>query len=1184
MIVKAHYEWDRVKGEQKTARQQAEKGFTFAVPQGDTERAMLRERIIEELSSEIPAELSNVPSAEQVAASILKHTGKRKAILKASGEMEVLEEIKEHVEAIATALVDDMTKDIMDAVGRDPRIQKRCIKPRRQLEKEIIRQYQREMSEKRKEKLALFNFATLTTLSGLSTKAFEAVRKAMQKMGGRGVLPSVTALRAARAELEKISIEDMGVYGTPDGWFVSARAVVENEILRIMQVVDDGKGTRQEAGGRVMGIGPGGHGWQDRFHVKIQLDARRITRRISQTEVMLLIIPKGQDGVDRCQKAVYQRTVGIWTGKDSRENVQANMKTFFQEIESLQAEGVVYSQEADTLLGIHQQTVKEGPVDGSQEWATRLQQGRGLSRVRLDFWLGADMAAQCAVLGHGCAGNEYCGHCAAHKSQRHIPYKLMRVEEAISFQRLAQEHDMFPSSLYAINAGNETQGGETEHGLRSCTADATFEEETWEEVDSEDGEAEAQPDPDSEEVAQMRPAGRKAGRRAQLRKVLSTCKGPHVAALAHLTGWRQNHDLDCPCTKCRVPGGTVVRVIPRHSGDWRKSDWLSEVWPSHNRNRFPFCALHCLMRITEAMFMMVTQRCLKNEPVINRLNAGLEAAGICKQLSKIPGATGVHTYEKLTFEGHQALKLLAIDESDGGKMAVNRILESMWPKGDADGENGRAYVPRAAELWRQWAKVVEIMTERDPAQVEAVDGFNRFGKECREFCRLYQAMYHEQHCRSFYLHLLMHHAGDFMRELQNEGMCIGMMSNSGVERRHEYGRRAAKKALAGGCWRQKVPELADKENLFAYLTLKEILIWQYGTDLVSRQYAERAASGRGGQGSRSNQAANGSDTDDWSCDADRRALDNAELSDEPASCADTCELDGVAYEGELAEGSPLPPGVREEADGKRAYFAERDPRLFKGRDDLCGVLEQESVAGSDEFEDEDAEAMARRVKDLEDLRGDWLAEEDSEDGDYQGRSDDEESHQGPEDMTWETFGPQRMPGPPIALSRERRGRKRPPQPAGRRARAATRPSQSSKADPPAPAGTNAGPARGRPRQNPKAQAAAQAAASDSPGGVQPPWAWNDLAKMNASELKNLCRNHGLAVGGKKDTLMSRLVNVVAAAAAGPAQEPAVAADRAEAAPAVVAAAAASTAAAAENVAPPALAGRRSWRREAGGPS
>jgi hypothetical protein len=72
------------------------------------------------------------------------------------------------------------------------------------------------------------------------------------------------------------------------------------------------------------------------------------------------------------------------------------------------------------------------------------------------------------------------------------------------------------------------------------------------------------------------------------------------------------------------------------------------------------------MRITEAMSMMITQRCLKNEPVINRLNVGLEKAGICKRLSKVAGVTGVHTYEKLTFEGHQALKLLAEGWKDGG--------------------------------------------------------------------------------------------------------------------------------------------------------------------------------------------------------------------------------------------------------------------------------------------------------------------------------------------------------------------------------------------------------------------------------------------------------------------------------------------------------------------------------------
>jgi hypothetical protein len=87
-----------------------------------------------------------------------------------------------------------------------------------------------------------------------------------------------------------------------------------------------------------VGIMTDGHGWQDHFNIKITLDARRITRRTSLTEVMLIIIPKGQEGVDRCQKAVYQRTIGVWTGKDSRDNVQANMAWFYDEIESLEQE------------------------------------------------------------------------------------------------------------------------------------------------------------------------------------------------------------------------------------------------------------------------------------------------------------------------------------------------------------------------------------------------------------------------------------------------------------------------------------------------------------------------------------------------------------------------------------------------------------------------------------------------------------------------------------------------------------------------------------------------------------------------------------------------------------------------------------------------------------------------------
>jgi hypothetical protein len=344
------------------------------------------------------------------------------------------------------------------------------------------------------------------------------------------------------------------------------------------------------------------------------------------------------------------------------------------------------------------------------------------------------------------------------------------VAEAVSFQTLADTYDMFPSTLHEINGGS--RGGLTENGLRSCTATATFDEEKIVVVEE-----------DSEQpgaaTGGIRTGGHMGRGAAKSRKVVrGVCEGPSAKVLEQLKGWEQGHADNCSCPACTVPAGTVVRVIPRHGDeDWRESSWLREHWKTHSQKRFPFCALHCLMRVTEAMFMMITQRCLKKEPVIDRLNQGLKDAGICKQFSKVAGVSGMHTYEKLTFEGHQAMKLLAVKD---GKMAVELILESMWPTGDSECEGTvqKAYVPRQAALWRQWSKVVELMTQRDPVKVRAnVDlgrnGFERFGKECREFCRMYQAMFHEQHCSSFYLHtLLLHHAGDFMRELEKDSMCL----------------------------------------------------------------------------------------------------------------------------------------------------------------------------------------------------------------------------------------------------------------------------------------------------------------------------------------------------------------------------------------------------------------------------
>jgi hypothetical protein len=88
-------------------------------------------------------------------------------------------------------------------------------------------------------------------------------------------------------------------------------------------------------------------------------------------------------------------------------------------------------------------------------------------------------------------------------------------------------------------------------------------------------------------------------------------------------------------------------------------------------------------------------------------------------------------------------------------------------------------------VWRQWAVVVKLMSERFTEKllkdvVDGEDGFARFGKECREFIFRFQSMSTEDNSKSYYLHTLLHHAGDFMRALQKEGLTLGMMSNSGA--------------------------------------------------------------------------------------------------------------------------------------------------------------------------------------------------------------------------------------------------------------------------------------------------------------------------------------------------------------------------------------------------------------------
>ena len=233
--------------------------------------------------------------------------------------------------------------------------------------------------------------------------------------------------------------------------------------------------------------------WQDLFHVKLTFDARRITKNCSQTEVMIIFLPNGQGGVERCQKALHMRTIAVWSGKDSKENVLRNLTEIVKEAAQLEEKGIAFSRVADSFLGVaeseqynewlsrRQVAYKQLLSDSKpsfDEWLRSPEESGDpapFRRVGFKFWVAADMLAQCSLIGQGCAGHHYCAHCDAHKENRHLPFELFKVKTATNFWKLANDNDIMVETLWAINTCEdlETKGrdpyGLTEDGLRACT-------------------------------------------------------------------------------------------------------------------------------------------------------------------------------------------------------------------------------------------------------------------------------------------------------------------------------------------------------------------------------------------------------------------------------------------------------------------------------------------------------------------------------------------------------------------------------------------------------------------------------------------------------------------------------------------------------------------------------------------
>ena len=164
-------------------------------------------------------------------------------------------------------------------------------------------------------------------------------------------------------------------------------------------------------------------------------------------------------------------------------------------------------------------------------------------------------------------------------------------------------------------------------------------------------------------------------------------------------------------------------------------------------------------------------------------------------------------------------------ETKRKRQSIKKQLDSEW--GMLGAQQQLEYKRQYIQLWGLFEIVMGQMRCRDPTRPDLVD----FGRNCRSLGARWCMLMPKNRCGALYLHTLMMHGGAFMEHLLPLKLTIGMLENSGAERRHQIGKVHFRKSLAGGG--KQYSGMTAHQNRSAYLTIRGVLIWQYGRDLVA---------------------------------------------------------------------------------------------------------------------------------------------------------------------------------------------------------------------------------------------------------------------------------------------------------------------------------------------------------------
>jgi hypothetical protein len=277
------------------------------------------------------------------------------------------------------------------------------------------------------------------------------------------------------------------------------------------------------------------------------------------------------------------------------------------------------------------------------------------------------------------------------------------------------------------------------------------------------------------------------------------------------------------------------------------------------------------MRLTEAIVKPMFARAISTNRVKALNEAFKQHLGLEDVFAQVLSEHGSgKVWKPVTFKAYECSLFSAMLNATATRpqeSAIERVVHQVWP--DSDGFAPQAPLPPLAgpsgsrkrklsskaafkqaewggasaaqqqeykrqylHLWSIFATVMEQMRCRDVDRQDLKD----FGKNCSDLGARWYMLMPKNRCGALYLHTIMMHGGAFMSHLLQLKLTIGMLENSGAERRHQIGKVHFRKSLAGGG--KMYSGMASNENRTAYLTLRGVHIWQYGRDLLAHEIAQ----------------------------------------------------------------------------------------------------------------------------------------------------------------------------------------------------------------------------------------------------------------------------------------------------------------------------------------------------------